>query len=153
INCVDWYEAYAFCIWDGGFLPTEAEWEYAGAGGMQEREYPWGSTEPGTTNLYAICGDGSKTCYYPLQNTCGTYQDMAVVGTPQKGAGVWGHLDLAGNVWEWNLDWYADSYTDPCQDCGNLMADANRVFRGGSFSDSPPTLRSYSRESGVPTTR
>jgi formylglycine-generating enzyme required for sulfatase activity len=45
INCVNWYEAYAFCIWDGGFLPSGAEWEYAAAGGSLQREYPWGSTE------------------------------------------------------------------------------------------------------------
>src|SRR6202007_2812018 len=49
MNCVNWYESYAFCIWDGGFLPSEAEWEYAAAGGSQQREYPWGATAPGTT--------------------------------------------------------------------------------------------------------
>ena len=60
INCVNWYEAYAFCIWDGGFLPSEAEWEYAAAGGSQQREYPWGSTASGDANQYAI-----YDCYYP----------------------------------------------------------------------------------------
>lgn len=41
INCVDWFEAAAFCIWDGGFLPSEAEWNFAAAGGAEQRAYPW----------------------------------------------------------------------------------------------------------------
>lgn len=41
INCVNWYEAYAFCIWDGGFLPTVAEWNYAAVGGSEYRFFPW----------------------------------------------------------------------------------------------------------------
>jgi formylglycine-generating enzyme len=68
INCVNWYDAYAFCIWDGGVLPSEAEWGYAAAGGSQQREYPWGSTDPGTTNRYAI-----YYCNYPKRQ----FQNLA----------------------------------------------------------------------------
>ena len=128
INCVNWYESYAFCIWDGGFLPSEAEWEYAAAGGSQQREYPWGSAAPGTGNQYAIYG-----AYYP--NGSGVLQsvaNLAPVGTATSGAGLWGQLDLAGEMWEWNLDWYAP-YVDPCIDCANLTAASHRVFRGGDF--------------------
>ena len=54
INCVNWWEAYAFCIYDGGFLASEAEWKYAAAGGSEQRQFPWGEAEPGVDNQYAI---------------------------------------------------------------------------------------------------
>jgi formylglycine-generating enzyme len=115
IDCVNWYEAYAFCIWDGGFLPSEAEWEYAAAGGSEQREYPWGSTAPGTANQYAIYDS-----YYTGNST-----DIAPVGTATLGAGLWGQLDMAGELFEWNLDWYYAIYVDPCTDCAYLLARAD----------------------------
>jgi formylglycine-generating enzyme required for sulfatase activity len=131
INCVTWWEAYAFCIWDGGFLPSEAEWEYAAAGGSQQRKYPWGATEPGTSNRYAI-----HDCSYPTGTVnCVDVSNIAPVGTAAAGAGFSGQLDLAGNLWQWNLDWSAPYAPDSdCTDCACLTGDANRVLRGGNFS-------------------
>ena len=144
INYVTWYEAYAFCIWDGGFLPSEAEWEYVAAGGGQQREYPWGSTAPGTGNQYAI-----YDYYYPTgtDDPTGT-GNIAPVGTAASGAGLWGHLDMAGELFEWNLDWYA-GYA-PCTDCANLSTATVRVFRGGSFYNDASSLPSAARLEGAP---
>jgi len=126
INCVTWQEAYAFCIWDGGFLPSEAEWEYAAAGGSQQLQYPWGSTDPGTANQYAIYG-----CYYPTGTaTCTGVGNFATVGSTPLGAARWGQLDMSGEVLQWNLDW-TWPYVDPCTDCASTTAPPNRVIRGG----------------------
>ncbi len=138
INCVNWYEAYAFCIWDGGFLPSEAEWEYAASGGNQQREYPWGSTDPGTFNQYAIYG-----CYFgggTGPGTCSGLANIAPVGTATLGAGLWGQLDMAREVWEWNLDW--DALYAACTDCADFTATAGatRTARGGSFGDYASSL-------------
>jgi sulfatase modifying factor 1 len=154
IACVTWQEAYAFCIWDGGFLPSEAEYEYAEAGGSQQREYPWGSTPPGTGNQYAI-----YRCYYP-EGPAGSAMcttgatNIAPVGTATLGAGLWGQLDLVGEVWEWNLDWfyetYADSYADSCTDCAFLTASSMRVVRVGGFADPASFLQPSSRDQNEP---
>jgi formylglycine-generating enzyme required for sulfatase activity len=135
INGVNWWEAYAFCIWDGGFLPSEAEWEYTAAGGSQQREYPWGSTAPGMGNEYAIYGDGESECYYPTGAAapCTGVANFAPVGYASKGAGYWGQLDLVGEVFEWNLDWYA-TYA-ACTDCAYLTSTGNRVMRGDLLND------------------
>ena len=83
INCVNWYESYAFCIWDGGFLPSEAEWEYAAAGGSQQREYPWGSMAPGKKCPGAGCEYAIYGCYYPSgSGSCTGVTNIAPVGTP-----------------------------------------------------------------------
>ena len=117
INCVNWYEAYAFCIWDGGFLPSQAEWEYAAAGGSQQLEYPWGSTDPGTGSQYAI-----YACYYPNgSGTCTGLENIAPVGAATLGVATWGQLDMAGELYEWTLGW---NWTppDPCTNCEVLGA-------------------------------
>ncbi len=114
IGCVNWWEAYAFCIWDGGFLPSEAEWEYAAAGGSQQREYPWGSANP-LGNNYA--NYGNETSSEP-------------VGSDSAGAARWGQLDMAGAAYEWVLDYFAP-YVDPCADCAYLAPtpQGNRAIR------------------------
>jgi formylglycine-generating enzyme len=135
INCVNWWESYAFCIWDGGFLPSEAEWEYAAAGGSQQREYPWesaalGTACPGTGCEYAIYG-----CDYPSgSGSCTGATNIAPVGHASLGEGRWGQLDLVGEMYEWNLDFpfaATDPYKDPCRDCVNVNPDGGFLADGG----------------------
>jgi formylglycine-generating enzyme required for sulfatase activity len=158
INCVTWAEAYAFCIWDGGFLPSEAEWEYAAAGGSEQRPYPWGQVAPGQANQYAIYG-----CNYGSVGDAGGclgVTHVAPVGSALMGAGKWGQLDLAGDVWEWDLDWYAP-YRSPCTNCadvsGTAAPDASpptaRVLRGGNFYFSATYLSASYRDSRAPSGR
>ena len=156
LNCVDWYEAYAFCIWDGGFLPSEAEWEYAAAGGDELRAYPWGATDPyldpQTSSQYLI-----SDCNYPIGSTaCSGAVNIAPVGTATLGAGRWGQLDLAGELGEWTLDWYApyvESSVEPCIDCVYLTDFSYRVVRGGSFGTDTDNVFPWARDGDVPGSR
>jgi formylglycine-generating enzyme len=150
INCITWYEAMAFCAWDGGYLPTEAEWNYAASGGPEHRAYPW-STTPSATTIdcsYANFKEGSASC---SSSPAGA---LVRVGTHSSaGDGRWGHSDLGGNAWEWTLDTYAGSYPNPCNDCANIAASSLRVVRGGSFQDGAAFLRAGYRTNYSPTAR
>jgi formylglycine-generating enzyme required for sulfatase activity len=148
INCVNWYQSHAFCIWDEGFLASEAEWNYAAAGGSEQRSYPWGSTVPGTNANLAVYG-----CYYNGSGTCTGVTNIAPVGSVPAGNGRYGQSDLAGNVWEWTLDWYA-TYTNPCNNCSYVPATASGlVLRGGSFNSGASSLLSSYRNGGTPASR
>jgi formylglycine-generating enzyme required for sulfatase activity len=156
INCVTWFEAYAFCAWDGARLPTEAEWTYAAAAGAEQRVYPWSSPPTGSTL------DETRAVYGCIPDAgCDGAHHPAVVGSVPEGAARWGAHDLAGNVAEWLLDWKqwdpgATDYLVPCQDCVELTAPGARALRGGSFaSQGGPTtdLRVIEPRSAAPSDR
>gem|GEM_PF-430644 len=133
INIVSWFEAFAFCVWDGGRLPSELEWEYAAAGGADNRPYPWGFGRPNETLAAFACnGDCPGT-----PDSSDTIRILDV-GSKWLGKSRWGQQDLAGNIGEWVVDWYDyrqfAHMGQPCSDCA-FMGDASppgqRVSRGG----------------------
>lgn len=138
VTCLTWYEAAAFCIWDDGYLPTEAEWNYAATGGDQQRAYPW-SQPAADTSI-----DGARAVYSTAK--------PAAVGSRPAGADRWGVADLGGNVAEWVLDW-SDSYPMPCTDCGAIAAPGagpSRVYRGGGWDSPASDLRTGARTGAGP---
>ncbi len=151
MNCITWFEAFAFCIWDGGRLPTELEWNYAAAGGSEQREYPWGSAAPAANTTLAVYG-----CYRGGGDaeSCTGVLNIAPVGSAMAGNGKWGQSDLAGNMMEWNLDWYAETYPlSSCTNCVNISSASHRMLRGGGFYDAASNLPSSYRYGGTPSLR
>ena len=147
VNCVSWYDLHAFCIWDGGFLPSDAEWEYAAAGGSEERKYPWGAEEPGANTSLAIYG-----CYFPGTGSCSGVTNIAPVGTAPAGASKAGQLDLAGNLSEWTLD-SSQINPNPCGNCTNLAATSYRGNRGGAFYHNAGGVPAFGRGGAYPADR
>jgi formylglycine-generating enzyme required for sulfatase activity len=133
ITSVPWLVAFAFCAWDGGRLPTLAEWSFAASNGSEQRLYPWSSPPTNDTidDTYAayncavtdppyscplVCSAGAYSCANSdCANALGTCSpgpcigcnapdDIAKVGTHPAGKGKFGQFDLAGNVAEFVLD-------------------------------------------------
>ncbi len=128
MNCVNWYQAFAFCAWDGGRLPTEAEWEMAASNGSAQSVYPWGDSEP-TDALAVFRADGCSQII-PIGDCP---QGPMAVGSKPAGANQLGHRDLAGNVYEWVLDTYVPYPTQESKNYVNSQSLSSRVVRGDAW--------------------
>lgn len=156
---VAYEDAEAYAKWAGKALPTEAEWEYAARGGLEDKEFAWGDEFTPRGRHLANTWQGA----FPWQNLLedGHPGTCPVRSFPANGYGL---HEVCGNVWEWTTDWYAAEHApaepgkpsccaadnprgpamagsfDPDQPS---IAIPRKVLKGGSFLCAPSYCRRY----------
>ena len=133
---VAWQDAEAYAAWAGKSLPTEAEWEYAARGGLEDADYAWGDELAPGGAMLANYWQGD----FPHANTCedGYVGTSPVRAFPPNGFGLY---DMIGNVWEWTRDWYAPPRSAKPKG-GCCVADNPRgPRRDDSYDPTTPQIR------------
>ena len=127
---VSWNDAQAFCCWSGQRLPTEAEWEYAARGGLEQKLFPWGNV---------LVPDGRHLCNvwqgsFPSENTAedGYAGTCPVMAFPPN---CFGLFSMVGNTWEWCADRYTTNHETLLNrnNPKGPVSGTTRVLKGGSF--------------------
>ena len=102
---VSWNDAAAYAAWAGKRLPSEAEWEFASRGGLEQKRYPWGDE---------LTPDGKHLCNiwqgeFPDSDLAedGYSSTAPVDAFPANGFGLY---TITGNAWEWCADWFSPDY-------------------------------------------
>ena len=139
---ISWFDANAYCRWAGKRLPTEAEWEFAARGGLQDNIYAWGNEN--VDSGAAKCNYWQGSFPNNNDNKDGFYGAAPVKSFAPNGYGLY---DMAGNVWEWCADLYNNTYYAQLKKLGVAVNPKGpvksydpdeplakkRVIRGGSF--------------------
>lgn len=137
---ISWNDAAAYAKWAGKRLPTEAEFEFAARGGLVDKKYSWGDELRPNGKPVANWWQGE----FPTKNALedGFLRRAPVKSFAPNGFGLY---DMAGNVWEWTSDWYADDYyqKSPAENPKGAENGKEKSIRGGSWMCSENYCSNY----------
>jgi formylglycine-generating enzyme required for sulfatase activity len=156
-------DALAYSQWAKKDLPTEAQWEFAAKGGLENVEFAWGDQLHPQGKMLANTWQGE----FPIENLCQDgYERTSPVGSfPPNGYGLY---DMIGNTWEWTTDWYQKHdqiKKSPCCTLDNPRGGTlessfdlqmpqvkipRKVTKGGSFLCAPSYCRRYRPAARMP---
>jgi len=146
-------EAEKFCQWLSSRegkkyrLPTEPEWEYA-ARGMEGRTFPWGEVlDSGNLANFA-----DKQTNFAWRDTLidDGFPESSPVGSFPRGASPFGIEDMAGNVFEWCLDYFENYKGKERVNPRGPTNGTKRIYRGGSWKSRASNLRTTARNHNLP---